>query len=139
MSDVSCTTRLITSNQRPFLAGMVAAELIQTVLVVLSFTGIINKTGFLVGILGLNGVKAIAVGVVAKSGLGICDSNKTVAACAVGFFTLTSLLPLISLAGGMHYKACAWALTGFSIFLISGLLTTYGCKRCVEDKYAVNL
>ncbi len=139
MGDISCATRLFTSNHRPFLIGMVATELIQTVLVVLSLTGIINRTGFLIGVLALNGAKALALGIIAKSGLALCDSNKTVACWAIAYFIATALLPLISLARGMHYKTCAWTLTALSMSYISGFLIKYGCKKCIEDKYAVTL
>ena len=137
-SNIGYTAQVCAKSPKVILYVIVADRLIQAALIALALTGVINKTGFLIGTFALTGAEALALGSLC-SGLGCCDKAKTISKWAAAYFALSVFLPLICLTGGMNYKACAWSLAGFNIFCLSALLINYGIKKHIEDKHALTL
>ncbi len=132
MNSTGCLPQICAKKPAYLFYQFAADRLIQTALIILTLMGVINRTGFLIAAFSLVGVEALSFALLCR-GMACTDSKTTSLKWALGFFCVNALLPFITLMGGMHYKACAWSLTGFNVSILSAFLVGYGIKKKIED------
>lgn len=118
---------------------VIAERVAQTAFIILTLTGVINKTGFLIGITAFTVLEAGALAFCGRQLL-CCDKNGTAIKCALAFFICFSALPICRTAfGSMNYKVCAWAFTGWNVLFLSQYLISLGCKKRLEEEHGVRI
>ena len=135
---VTCVTRLWAETPQAFKWGFLADRLVHTVLAVLSITGVINRTGFLIGIASLSTLEVIGVVAIARS-LGCCDKRRSELIFALVVGALNAIPCLSMLTGKMTAAgAASFGLTVTALVFLGPYLVAKGVDRYMKAKHGVS-
>ncbi|MCH9611240.1 MAG: hypothetical protein S4CHLAM81_01720 [Chlamydiales bacterium] len=135
MSDLTINNtaaRLCAEQPKALVGGFLALEAAKTVIVALALAGVLNRTGFLIGVGGTIGLEILGLASLGKK-VGICDSAKYALIASLIIFAIPAG-SWVSVLCGKGLGGPSWTILSMSMLIPSSYLILKGFQKKFESE-----